>query len=114
MGFNSGFKGLKAIYTIRPVPVAARSTTLVWGRSLAGIADSNPAGDRDVCLLCALSDRNLCVVLIIRPEESYRVWCVQCMKSQSPVRGGHDPERGGSATGKIYINYSPKTSLNDD
>jgi hypothetical protein len=33
----------------------------------------------DVCLLlsvCVLSGRGLCVGLITRPEESYRVWCV--------------------------------------
>jgi hypothetical protein len=28
------------------------------------------------CKCCVLSDRGLCVGLIIRPEESYRVWCV--------------------------------------
>jgi hypothetical protein len=31
----------------------------------------------DVCLLCyVLSGTGLCVGLITRPEESYRVWCV--------------------------------------
>jgi hypothetical protein len=28
------------------------------------------------CECCVLSGRDLCVGLIIRPEESYRVWCV--------------------------------------
>ena len=28
------------------------------------------------CECCVLSGRGLCVVLITRPEESYRVWCV--------------------------------------
>jgi len=28
------------------------------------------------CECCVLSGRGLCVGLIIRPEESYRVWCV--------------------------------------
>jgi len=28
------------------------------------------------CERCALSGRGLCVGLITRPEESYRVWCV--------------------------------------
>jgi hypothetical protein len=32
-------------------PVAARSKAWVWGRSLAGIAGSNPAEGVDVCLL---------------------------------------------------------------
>ena len=35
-----------------PVPVAERSKAPVYGRSLAGIAGSNPAGGMDVCLLC--------------------------------------------------------------
>jgi hypothetical protein len=33
-----------------PIPVAARSKAWVCGRSLAGIAVSNPAGGMDVCL----------------------------------------------------------------
>jgi hypothetical protein len=48
------------------------------GRSLAGIAGSEPAG-RDRCLsfeFCVLSGRGLCVGLIARPEKSYQVWCV--------------------------------------
>ena len=28
------------------------------------------------CKFCLLSGRGLCVGLITRPEESYRVWCV--------------------------------------
>jgi len=44
------------IYLV-PVPVAARSVTLVYGHLFAVIASSNPAGDVDVCLL-----RVLCVV----------------------------------------------------
>jgi hypothetical protein len=28
------------------------------------------------CECCVLSGRGICVGLIIRPEESYRVWCV--------------------------------------
>jgi hypothetical protein len=51
--------------------------TKVWfcGRSLAGIVGSNPVGGMDVCLLecCVLSSTDLCVGLITRPEESYRV-----------------------------------------
>jgi hypothetical protein len=51
----------------------------VYGRSLAGIACSNPARGMDGCpswVLCALSDRGLCDVLITHPEESYRLSCV--------------------------------------
>jgi hypothetical protein len=34
-----------------PIPVAARCKVWVFGRSIAGIADSNPTGGMDVCLL---------------------------------------------------------------
>jgi len=60
-----------------PIPVAARSKAWVCSRSLTGIVVSNPAGGMDDCYeLCVLSRRGLCVGLITRPEESYRVWCV--------------------------------------
>jgi hypothetical protein len=44
---------------------------------------------------CVLSSRGLCVRVIARPCESYRLWCVG-----SPVNVGHDPESSRSATGK--------------
>jgi len=61
-----------------PIPVAVRSKASVCGRWLAGIAVSNPAGAwmSVCCECCVLSGRGLCVGLITRPEESYRVWCV--------------------------------------
>ena len=37
-----------------PIPVAARSSSLVYGRALAEIAGSNPSGGMDACLLLAL------------------------------------------------------------
>jgi hypothetical protein len=37
-----------------PIPVAARSKAWDCGRSLAGIAGSNPAGGMDICVLCVL------------------------------------------------------------
>jgi hypothetical protein len=57
------------------IPVAARSTAWVCGRSLAGIVDSNPAGGMDVsCKCCLLSDIGLCAGPFTRREGSYRVW----------------------------------------
>jgi hypothetical protein len=57
--------------------VAARSKAWVCGRSLAGIAASNPTGVMKVSFeCCVLSGRGLCVGLITRPEESYRVVCL--------------------------------------
>ena len=60
-----------------PIPVAVRSKASVCGLSPAEIVGSNPIGGMDVCReCCVLSGRGLCDVLITRPEESYRLWCV--------------------------------------
>jgi hypothetical protein len=56
-------------------PEAARSKAWVCGRSLAWVAGSNSAGNMDVSRVFVWSGRGLCVELITRPEESYRV-CV--------------------------------------
>jgi hypothetical protein len=41
------------------------------------------------CECCVLSGRGLCVGLINRPEESYRVWCVSvCDQVKPQQRGG--------------------------
>ena len=64
---------------ISPVPLAARSKAQACGRLPAEIVVSNPTGGMDVYLLgvvCVLSSRGLCDVLITRPEESYKLWCV--------------------------------------
>jgi len=69
--------------------VAAPSTAWVRGRFLVVIADSNPAGDMDVCFCerYVLSRRGPCVGLITRPEESYLVCvCVsECDREASTV-----------------------------
>jgi len=60
-----------------PIPVAVRSKAWVFGRSLAGFGVSNPAASMTVsCRCCVLSGRGLCVELITRPEESYRLRCI--------------------------------------
>jgi len=49
----------------------------VYDRSLAEIVGTNPAGSTDVsCDCCVLSGTGLCVGLVTRPEQSYRLWCV--------------------------------------
>jgi len=54
--------------------VAARSKPRVCGRSLSKIVGLNPEVAMVVYCECyMLSSRGLCVGLIIRPEESYRV-----------------------------------------
>jgi hypothetical protein len=59
-GFNEGnsrptgimkMKFIDIIVLKKPIRVAARSKTWVCGRSLTGIAGSNPDGGMDVCLL---------------------------------------------------------------
>jgi hypothetical protein len=79
---------------------AARSKAWVCGRSLAGTVGSNPAGSwiSVTCECCVLSGRGLCVWLITRPEESYRVWCVcdgeaSIMRRPWPTGGCYATER---------------------
>jgi hypothetical protein len=54
----------------------------------AEIVVSNPTRGMDVCCeCCALSGRGLCDGLIIRPEESYRLWhIVVCDQETSNTR----------------------------
>jgi len=80
--------------------VAARSKTVVCGRSLAGIAGSNPSGGMDVCLL-----RVLCVVTqrsLRRADLSSRgvlVSVVSMSVIEEPHRGRLGPQ-GQSSQGK--------------
>ena len=65
---------------IRPVPVAERSKARVCGRSLSGIAGSNPAGGMDIFCECyVLSSRCLCDRPFPRPEAYYRLWLRDCV-----------------------------------
>jgi len=69
-----------AIYYERmPVPLAARSKTLVCGRSPAEIVGLNPTGGMDVCCeCCVLSGRVLWDELVTHPEDSCQLWCIVC------------------------------------
>ena len=71
--------------------MAARPKAWVWGRSLAGIAGSNPVGDMDVSLLCflgVLSGRGLYDGSIPHPEYgvSERDLEIPTMKISAPTR----------------------------
>jgi hypothetical protein len=73
------------------IPVAARSKAWVCSRLLAGIVGSNPTGIwmSVSCECCVLAGKGLCVGLITRPEESYRLWCVcvcECHRKSSKLR----------------------------
>ena len=85
------------LYPITQNPVAARSKTLVCGRSFGGIVGSNPSGDMDVCCeCCVLSGRGLCDELITRPEK----WCVVVRDQKKPQKMRRPwPAVGRSATG---------------
>ena len=45
---------LKPVSVNDPISVAERSKTRVYGRSVAGVRDSNPAGGIDVCVVCVV------------------------------------------------------------
>jgi hypothetical protein len=88
------FLYLQMVWLFGLISVAVRSKAWVYGRSLAGIAGSNPAGSMSVCCeCCVLSGRGLCVGLITRPEESYRVWCVWVWSWSLEKWGGLGPQR---------------------
>jgi len=63
------------------------SKAWVCSRSVARIADPNPAGGLDASVLkcCVLSGRGLYVGLIARQEGSYRLWYV-CVRNTSIMR----------------------------
>jgi hypothetical protein len=65
-----------SVWNERPIPVATPSKVWVYGRSLAGIVGSNPAGAWMFFVSYVLSGRGLCCGVITLPEESFRVWCV--------------------------------------
>ena len=79
-----------------PVPVAARSKAWVYGRSPAAIVGSNPTqGLGCLCVeCCVLSGRGLCDGLIIRSEESYRLWRVVVCDQETSQARRLEPARG--------------------
>jgi hypothetical protein len=63
---------------------------------------------------CVLSGRGLWVGLITSPEESYRVRCVQWVRSRNPVTRDHNQESvrnvtGGEVGGDIPITFEVRT-----
>jgi hypothetical protein len=60
---------LEGIRRFGPIPMAARLLGF-WVQIPPGVWMSV------CCERCVLSGRGLCVGLITRPEESYRLWCV--------------------------------------
>ena len=95
-----------------PIPVAERSKARVYGRSLTGIAGSNPAGGMHVLCIAnvVLSGRGLCDGPIPRPEESYRLWCVSVCDLQTSRMRRSCPTLGCWARNK-HKNASEQTPL---
>ena len=58
------------------MPVAVRSKLLLCGRSIFGIAASNPAEGMDISSVVCCVGSGLCDQLIIRSEESHRLWVI--------------------------------------
>jgi hypothetical protein len=83
-----------------PVPVSARSKTLVWFYSPAEIVGSNPTGAwmSVCCECCVLLGKGLCDGLITRPEKSYRLWCVVVCDHESSTMRRLCPTGGCFAT----------------
>ena len=96
--------------------MAARAKAQVFGRS-----PSETVSLKRMIVLyehCVLSGRSLCNELIIRPEESYRLWCVFVCDQETSTMGSQRPAFGSSATvmrwggGDPYFNwYSENTGL---
>jgi hypothetical protein len=66
------------------IPVAGRSKAWVTAARLVGLwVQIPPRAWMSVCCeCCVLSGGGLCDELVPRPEESYRVWCVDKMCDQ--------------------------------
>jgi hypothetical protein len=67
------------------------------------------------CERCVLSGRGLCIGLITRPEESYRLRRVHLVLSGKPVRGNHNPELSRRSTameeGVIHLHVTRGASV---
>jgi hypothetical protein len=86
-----------------PIPVAARSKAWIYGRSLAGIVDSNPAGGMDVCLLwvlCVIRSRSLRRAGHSSKGVLPSVVCLKCVIAKPRTMRRPRPPRGCRAIGR--------------
>jgi hypothetical protein len=90
---------IQLILSSRRIPETARSEAWDWGRSLSGIGGSNAFGSMGI-VCCQV----FCVGMITRPEESYRVWCVEWAWSWSFIMGSH-----GSTSSRTASDEKKKT-----
>ena len=83
---------------LKPIPPEARSAADRW---LGLWVRITPGAWMSVsCKCCVLSGRGLCVGLITRPEESYRLWCVVVCDLETSKKRRPWPALGRSATGR--------------
>jgi len=90
-------------YIQRPIPVTARSKVRFCGRSVTGIAVSNPAGGTEFSLWwveCVGSYP--CIGLITRPEESYRECGASEYDRECSIMGKLWSTRGCRASGEKH------------
>jgi hypothetical protein len=78
--YSNSFPSLPTFYILRDNKLhytETYSTDYVFPLQGIRLSILNPVRGMAVCRECyVLSGRGLCVGLITRPEESYRVWCV--------------------------------------
>ena len=70
-------------------PVVARSKACVWGQlacSCCGFESRRGRGYLTLVSVVCYQVTGLCVGFIAHPEESYRVWCVECVHEASLMR----------------------------
>jgi hypothetical protein len=84
-----------------PIPVSPLSKAA----RLLGLRVRIPpgAGMSVSCECCVLSGRGLCVGLITRPEESYRLWCVSECDREASIMRRPWPTGGCCATAEVYV-----------
>ena len=64
-----------------------KSKAWIYDRSFAGIAVSDSSGAW-YCVFCVLPDKSVCGGPVTRPEESYRLCCVQMSVIEETYGGG--------------------------
>ena len=84
----------------KPILVASWLKAWVCSRSPAEMAGSIPTWDKEVCQLWVSSGSGLCDELIIRPEESYRMWSLIFCDLETLRTKRQWSALGRSATGK--------------
>ena len=108
--FLSGMASLSKIAQFNWECIAPLRCGFAAARSL-GLRVRIPAGTMMTlsCEYCMLSGRSLCDVLITRPEESYRLWCVwvwSWSRDYEEALAQYGPSRDGGGRGEGTMKYN--------